>query len=304
MSYILITPCRNEESNIPVLYNAIIMQSKKPVLWVIVDDRSEDGTSASIANIEKEHPWIKGLYLTEIGEYMGSHYSRVCRQGFDFALSYCLKNGIDYEFIALIDADNIPENTYFEKLILELEINPTLGIVSGVSTFANLSAIKGNEELTKMFECFHDFNTELKRTDLPMGSARMWKKKCFQDTGGYLEVYAPDAVSNAKAKMKGWTLKRTIEAHIIEREAFEQQGVWKRSKEVGYYYYYLWHPLTYVILKSIKKTFHKPYYGGFRCLYGYIIAALSKRERIKDDDVRIYYQKVRMKEIISNTLHI
>lgn len=43
--YIVVTPCRNEEKNIPNLVQSITAQTIRPVLWVIVDDGSTDRTS-------------------------------------------------------------------------------------------------------------------------------------------------------------------------------------------------------------------------------------------------------------------
>ena len=40
---------------------------------------------------------------------MGAHIAYVCNMGFEFAKVYCNDKGIPYEYIALVDADNILE---------------------------------------------------------------------------------------------------------------------------------------------------------------------------------------------------
>ncbi|WP_406661230.1 glycosyltransferase family 2 protein [Methanolobus sp. ZRKC3] len=299
MKYILITPCRNEEKNLQNLANSIISQSIKPLMWVIVDDRSDDNTSSIIKGLEQQNEWIHGLYLKEVGEYMGFHYSRVCNQGFDSAMKYCSENNISYEYIALVDADNIPEVNYFEVLMHELEKDNKLGIISGTNAFIDLDEMKSIDDISAMFDAFDSLEIQYSRDDLPMGSARMWHKQCFEETGGYMPVYAPDAVSTVKAKMKGWNAKRIKNARVIERQAFETQGIWTRSKEIGNYYHYLWHPLSYVLMKSIKYSFERPYYKGVGCLFGYGRSAIGRREKINDVDVKVYYTQVRPKELRS-----
>ncbi|MCK4736138.1 MAG: glycosyltransferase, partial [Methanophagales archaeon] len=50
--YIVVTPCRNEEKNIPNLVQSITAQTIRPALWVIVDDGSTDKTGEIIAEAE------------------------------------------------------------------------------------------------------------------------------------------------------------------------------------------------------------------------------------------------------------
>lgn len=42
--YIVVTPCRNEEKNLPNLVQSMTVQTIRSVFWVIVDDGSTDKT--------------------------------------------------------------------------------------------------------------------------------------------------------------------------------------------------------------------------------------------------------------------
>lgn len=304
MSYILITLCRNEEKNILNLVQSVLAQTIKPICWVIVDDRSEDTTAAIIKDIEQQNDWIQGLYLTEKDEYMGSHYSRVFNIGLDFILRQCLDKNHHYEYIALVDADNILEKTYFEKLIDEFQKNPKLGIASGISAFIDVDTIIQELEIDNVMDnAFWDIFESKKikiqdsRDDIPMGSARMWRKKCFEETGGYLFTHSPDSVSNVKAKMKGWETKRISSAKVLERAGFAAQGQWEGHKKRGISDYYIWYPLYLAILRTIKWSVRKPFYLGIAYLYGYLSSHFSRVDRLEDDDVKEYNQKIRLKEI-------
>jgi len=87
-NYILITPARNEEKNIPLTIESTINQTLKPKLWVIVNDNSSDSTPQIVEKYLGNFPWIKLINLKKKYEYWGINYSRVCIKGFEFAQRY------------------------------------------------------------------------------------------------------------------------------------------------------------------------------------------------------------------------
>jgi glycosyltransferase involved in cell wall biosynthesis len=282
---------------------SIAAQTLKPALWVIVDDGSTDKTGEIIAETEKTYDWIKGLHLKEHEEYMGAHIAYVCNKGFEFAKDYCNENGISYEYIALVDADNILEARYFEKLINEFERDEKLGIASGNSAFVDVETFL--EELraknpnvsvmdTEFWQLWNSPSTQIQdsREDLPTGSARIWRRDCFEETGGYLPVTIPDSVSNAKAKMKGWKTRRFRDIKIIERHGLKKQGLWKGYKEKGESLFFLGQPLSFAVLKAFNYSLKKPYYTGMAYLYGYIKSLVLRRERIDDKEIRKYFHSI------------
>lgn len=306
--YIVVTPCRNEEENLPNLVQSIVAQTLRPVLWVIVDDGSTDKTGKIIAEIEKKYGWLKGVLLEEHKEYMGTHLAYVCNTGFVFAKDYCAENKISYDYIALIDADNILEARYFEKLIEHFEKDAKLGIASGNSAFADvetfleeLRATNPNVSVmdTEFWQIWNNATTQVQnsREDLPMGSARMWRKDCFEETGGYQPVPLPDSVSNAMAKMKGWRTRRFMDIKVIERQGLEKQGLWKGYKEKGESYFSLGQSLFLAVLKALKYSFNKPYYTGVAYFYGYIKSFILRKGRVNDDEIRHYYKHIRSEEL-------
>ena len=298
--YIVVTPCRNEEKNLPNLVQSITAQTIRPALWVIVDDGSTDRTGKIIAEVEKKYEWIKRIHLEEHKEYMGTHLAYVCNMGFEFAREYCTEKDIIYEYIALVDADNILEERYFEKLIEEFENDEKLGIASGNSAFADIENILDdlrakNPNVSVMDKEFWQMwdspfmQIQNSREDLPTGSARMWRRECFEEAGGYLPVALPDSVSNAKAKMKGWRTRRFMDIRIIERYGLKKQGMWKGYKEKGESLFFLGQPLYFAVLKAFNYSLKRPYYTGVAYLYGYIKSFVLRKERIDDDEIRKYF---------------
>jgi len=282
--YIAITPCRNE------------------------NDGSTDETEKIIFDAEEKFDWIKGVNLEKHTEYMGTHISYVCNKGFEIATEYCNENDIFYGYVALVDADNILEDKYFEKLIVEFEKDFKLGLASGNSAHADIGNIMDdlsakNPSVTVMHRDFWSMwggdkmVIQYGRSDLPMGSARIWRKKCFEETGGYLAVPLPDSVSNSMAKIKGWKTRRFKEIKVVEREGLVKQGLWGGYKERGESYFFLGYPLYLTILKALKYTLKKPYYVGVAYFYGYIRFLILRKKRINDEEVMYYYKHTRTTEL-------
>jgi glycosyltransferase involved in cell wall biosynthesis len=277
-----VTPAKNEEENLPNLIESLAKQTIKPGLWVIVDDGSEDETLKIVKEAQKRYPWIKSLRLNKSPRDLGIHYAEVCKRGFRYALNYCKEKNIPWDYIALFDADIILDKYYIEKLIKEFEKNSKLGLASGhVFTLLNGKEIPN-----------------IQREDLPEGGCRLWRRRCFEATGGYYLTFAPDSVSIAKAKMKGWKTRwfSNIKAYS-SRPLADAEGYWKEYKGFGIYSYYVnLHPF-YAFLKGLRYFMHRPYYIGMAFLYGYFVCAIKRMKKIEDEEIKNYYWKVRPKEM-------
>ena len=282
LNYILVTPAKNEEKELPKLVQSIARQTVKPMVWVIVDDGSTDDTPNIIREAQEKYDWIKSVRLDEHPRDLGKRYAYVCNTGFDFAIEYCKAHGnIHYDYIGNIDADMVLETEFFEKLIKEFKKNPKLGIVSG-SVYSNI-----RDELV----------LEEDREDLPMGSPRLWRKECFEETGGYPIGYSADSISNVLAKLKGWELKRFGEIKAIQaRKTSSAEGLWNGYKTHGISAYFRnYHPL-FALTKGLKYSFESPYYIGIAYLYGYFSSVLRRMDKIDNEEVREYYYLYKHKE--------
>ncbi|KKF99276.1 glycosyltransferase family 2 protein [Methanosarcina mazei] len=286
-NYILITPCKNEEESLPKLAESVVNQTIKPKLWVIVDDGSTDKTPDILQNLTSKHSWIKNIRLNEKPRDLGIHVAQVYRTGFDYATSYCINEGLEYNYTCSVDADIILENNYFESLIYESEKNPNLGICSGYI---------GNIIDGKVI--WSDFVA-----DLPSGGARLWKKKCFEATGGYLLTCSPDSVSNVKAKIRGWETRQFKHINAVSTRPYASaEGQWKGYKKAGTNNYFIGYTPTHVILKGIKllhsknKSFRNGV--GLAYIYGYFSEYFKRAPRIDDSEIIEYYGKKRLGEIL------
>ena len=59
LSYVLVTPARNEEPFIEKTIESVTRQTVRPTRWVIVDDGSTDSTAAIVEGYRARHDWIE-----------------------------------------------------------------------------------------------------------------------------------------------------------------------------------------------------------------------------------------------------
>lgn len=280
--YIVASPAKNEGKNLPMLIQSMVEQTIKPRVWVIVDDGSTDDSPNIIRGAQEEHSWIQSVRLKEYPRDVGKHYPYVCNIGFNHAIKYCELRDISYEYVGIVDADMTLETELFEKLITEFERNPRLGVVSST-----------------VYNCINNkLILENARDGILMGSPKLWRKKCFEETGGgYLLTYSADAVSVVLAKLRGWEARRFKKINAIQaRKTSSAEGLWKGYVINGRSAYFLNFNTLYVLIKGLKYTFNKPYYIGIAYLYGYFSSALRRMDKIDNEEIRDYFYRHKHKE--------
>ena len=85
MSYILITPVKNEEKNLPNLAECILKQVCLPSAWIIVDDNSIDKTPEIIKNLRNKFDWIHITIRKESNEYGPVSFAASVKVGYEYA---------------------------------------------------------------------------------------------------------------------------------------------------------------------------------------------------------------------------
>ncbi len=125
-SYILVTPARNEEATIETTIKSVISQSVLPQEWVIVSDRSTDQTDKIVAKFAAIHDFIR---LRRIEGEPGHSFAAVV-QATEAGMNAAQCK--DYSFVGLLDADLRFAPYYYENLMGEFELDPTLGLAGGL----------------------------------------------------------------------------------------------------------------------------------------------------------------------------
>ncbi|WP_129597793.1 glycosyltransferase [Methanohalophilus profundi] len=284
-NFIMVTPAKNEEQFLPKVIDSIASSSLIPDIWIIVDDNSSDNTPKILNEYKNKCPYIEIFTLNEAHPRdLSVHYSYVCNKGFDRAIQLSKEKNVSWDYIVLLDADTIVSSDYFDGIFEEMNRNERLGISSG-----NVHLLKdGKIDYAKIVQ------------DIPSGTARVWRRKCFEETGGYMITHAPDSVSRIKAKLKGWDTFRfdKYEAYQL-RETASASGLWNGYIVTGKSAYYLQKNPILVFLNSISHALKKPHYTMLPFLYGYTISILKRDSQIDDDEIRHYFKYTRLFELAS-----
>src|SRR5207247_2228960 len=213
--YVLITAARNEQKYIVQTLESVIAQTVLPVRWIIVSDGSTDGTDNLVKEYARRHSFITFLRIDRAGEReFGSKAKAV-------SAWYRLLDGLDYDYIGILDADVAFERTYYEGVLQKLEDNPRLGIAGGV-----------------IFECDKDRPVRLLTTEewSVSGPIQMFRRKCYEDIGGYLPLRnGIDAVAEVMARQKGYEVRAFAEFVVrhLRRTGREGQSIWRTYFRMG-----------------------------------------------------------------------
>ena len=292
--YLLVTPAKNEENNLPHLINSMINQIINPVGWFIIDDGSDDKTYQIIKNASCQHTWIYYIKSDCMGDYnLEEHYSEVCRKGFDAAINFARKNNIKYKFIALSDADTVYPNEYFLKLISFLNSDEDYGIISG-----NLLTRDQNGSI-------HFENALPIRGKGPYGTGRVWRKEAFEDTNGYVITKSPDSVSNVSALLSGWKIGQLDVRFYQLRETSGKYDLWNGHYSRGRRYYYIGanpiNALNMVFYMVFLDRSTQHMMKGISFLCGYSSSYIKRDGRLDDAEIRHYvgsYSKILINYLI------
>jgi len=304
MNYILITPVKDEEENLPKLAYSVLNQTILPKVWLIIDDGSKDRTPQIIKQLKSKFSWIHSKTLKEHPRDVDTHMGYLLKMGFEYTKNICYNNTINYEFLANADADIIFNKYCFEKLLKKFEEDNTLGIASPDMVDLDKTNYPGLNELFDT-DIVHRNKYKFEPVLEPSNGLRIYRKTCFDEIGGIEEVDAPDIVPLIRAKIKGWKVKRFLDitAYKTRMTSSSIGGLWKGYILQGYRRYYLdYHPLV-VILSTLYEVGRPPHYHALAMLYGYFISVFNKK-KICDKDIRDYCRNKRLNEIKKNIINI
>ncbi|MHA1409170.1 MAG: glycosyltransferase [Candidatus Odinarchaeia archaeon] len=267
--YLLVTAARNEQHFLPGLVESIIKQTVKPLLWVIINDGSTDDTHRIITNLEKEYPWVRELYLNNMGPKNYYHrYGYIMSKGCDYAIGLAKKNKINYNYLGIADADIIFQYNHFEKMIKKFDKDPMLGLASGIlSGLGERNNLKNDERN-------------------PDGSHLFFRKKCFESIGGFSSLPSPDSISIFKVRNRGWYIRSFHDLKVVHRRpAGSLINYVGRGEEM---YFIGYHPIN-AFLTVIYFFIHKSPKAGFDYFIGYFKKLIQREKRTSDMEVRRYY---------------
>ncbi len=191
LSYVLITPARNEAAFIAQVIQSVVRQTQPPAKWLIVSDGSTDGTDEIVLAHAANHKWIE---LVRLPESRDRHFAAKVRA---FNAGFANLNGTHYDVIGNLDADiTIDDEKYFARLLAKFGDNPRLGV-------AGTPFREGSSQYDYRFTSIEHVS----------GACQLFRRECFEDIGGYtpIKIGGVDLVAVLSARMKGWETRTFVE---------------------------------------------------------------------------------------------
>lgn len=284
LSYVLITPARNEAQFIECTILSMVRQAVKPVRWVIVSDGSTDGTDEIVKRYLPEHKWIE---LVRRPERTERHFAGKVAA---FDAGYAKVLGIEYDVIGNLDADVSFDPDYLAFLLSKFDENPRLGVAG--TPYREDNAL-------------HD--ERFKNPDHVSGACQLFRRECFEQIGGYLPVRSGgvDLIALLSAQAKGWQTKRFDEKVCLHHRnvgSGDHVGVYERLLNRGKKDYLLGSHPAFELFRSILQMRHRPYViGGLLMLAGYFWAMIRFVERSMPEEliaIRRTDQMQRLKSVL------
>jgi glycosyltransferase involved in cell wall biosynthesis len=166
LTYVLVTPARNERDLIEGTIRSVIAQTHLPARWVIVSDGSTDGTDEVVGCYAKSHPWIDLLRMPEERDRSFAAKATSFNAGFDRL------KPISFDLIANLDADITFDPGYLEFLVAKFAENPKLGV--GGTPFIEDASQPDNHSYAHRF-------ADLQHVS---GACQMFRRRCLEELGG------------------------------------------------------------------------------------------------------------------------
>ena len=280
LSYVIITPVRNEANFIEKTLRSVTAQTISPVEWIIVNDGSTDGTGDIVARYATHYPWIILINRQDRGyRQRGPGVVDAFYEGFD-QITYT-----DYEVVVKLDGDLSFEPNYFEELLKQFAANLSLGIASGQPY-----VFDGKE-----------WGTQTSLIPRTHGPTKLYRRECFEAIGGIRRSLGWDGIDDWQARMLGWQTVTFDYLRVLHHRAYgAATGTIKSKIETGQGAHFMgYHPL-YMIARCIWRMIDKPYViGGLFIFWGYMAGWLTGRERIDDYELIYYLRRTQLKQLAS-----
>ena len=281
--YVLITPARNEANFIELTLQSMVVQTVRPLKWVIVSDGSTDETDRIVSRYASTHDWIELVRLPE------SRDRNFAAKVSAFDAGRTRIGDLRYDVIGSLDADISFEPDYFEFLLRKLAENSKLGLVG-----------------TPFAEDGVTYDYRFASVEHVSGACQVFRRECFEAIGGYtpMKYGGIDTVAVLSARMKGWQTRTFPEKHC---DHHRKQGYATKSGlavtfNTGFKDYLLGVDPIWQISRAAFRIPQKPYViGGMVLLAGYVWPFLRRTPQTAPPEViafRRQDQRARLRALL------
>jgi poly-beta-1,6-N-acetyl-D-glucosamine synthase len=282
LSYIIISPVRNEAKYLPLTIESVTKQTVLPVCWIIVDDGSEDGTEAVAEAAAAKFNWIKVIHRSDRG------YRQPGGGVIDaFYDGYNQIGSLDWQYIVKLDGDLSFAPDFFARCLFRFQHDPRLGIGGGTICKETDGCLFPESTIDPAFHV--------------RGATKIYKRDCWERLGGLIHAPGWDTVDEFKANMLGWSTFTFPEIQVLHhRPAGQAQGSWKNWVKNGLANYISgYHPI-FMLAKCIGRLKSRPYgIAALGLFVGYLSGYFQRVPMVGDTELIHYVRQQQLRRLLN-----
>jgi len=272
---LIVSPVRNEAEHLEAVVASVQRQTRRPDLWLIVDDHSTDDTATGLRRLAGQISWLRVASMpasdtADRGDRLAlGRVARVYNRGLDLA------GWREFTHIGKLDGDVLLPPEYFERLLERFHEDPGLGVAGGTLT----------EQLAGKWV------TVATPPHQATGPARVYSRACLQAIGGVPERMGADTIADTYARMSGFSSRTFTDVPFRHlRPMGSAQGALRGRARHGATYYAVHYTLAWAVLRAGKLALRagpRPL-SGTAFLFGYLCAAAGGTRRVEDPAFRAF----------------
>lgn len=280
MSYVVITPVRNEGAYLARTIESMASQTIRPAIWVIVNDGSTDNTG-EIAESAAQHSWVRVVHRPDRGFRKSG--GGVIEAFYD---GYALVQSEQWDFLCKLDGDLAFEPAYFEKCFDYFRADSKLGVGGGRISIEINGEFQDDSPRDPAFHV--------------RGATKIYRRQTWEEIGGLLRMTGWDTLDELQANMLGWKSYsfKNLMVHQLKPTG-SADGRWKNWFKNGRANYIAgYHPL-FMVTKCIRRIFTKPYGIGAAGLFcGFLSGYLQRVPQVANRELVRYLRRQQMNRLL------
>ncbi len=276
---LVVSPIHNEAAHFERIALALASQTRRPDLWVVVDDQSTDETPQIVAELTQRLDFVSAIATPPpAGDDAPKDRLAVAAPPRAFNLGLDTAGWEAFTHVAKLDGDIELPPRYFELLLQEFARDPTLGLAGGVLQERDGDGWSKPQAVS-------DYHVR--------GGLKCYSRECLQAIGGIQERLGWDAIDEIYTRMRGYktrTVPQLVARH--HRPTASADGILRGRARHGLCAYIIHLTLPWVTLRAFKVARERPRgLSGLAFLYGYLRAAITRVAQVEDPEFRRFVRQ-------------
>jgi glycosyltransferase involved in cell wall biosynthesis len=279
LSYVIITPARNEAQYIELTIRSMVAQTLLPIKWIIVSDGSTDGTDEIVRSYSANIDWIELLRMPERKErhFAGKVYA--------FNAGYDSVKDLAFDIIGNLDADVSFEPEHFEFLTGKMAEIPQLGVAGA-----------------PFREGTYQYDYRFQNIENVWGGCQLFRRECFEAIGGYLPLKGGciDHVAVLSARQNGWRTRTFTEKVCLHHRQMGTalQGKLTAKFKFGMKDYSVGNHPLWELFRVFYQMTQRPFVvGGSALGLGYAWSLVHRAEIALSPELVAFVRREQMKRL-------